>query len=150
MPPKISVKSKFNRTNQVHDAHAWAVSYVDMLTLLLCFFIIFFNADKSKLSSIRKIQAKIFDGKSSGSGSGTTANAGKGAGTGNGAAGAGVGSGNAGAGNGSAGTIAGAGTGLGAGAGVGNGGEVIATPKIKAIVQRVEQLKNFYSKKVRN
>lgn len=35
------------RSRRPHgDAHAWAVSYVDMLTLLLCFFIIFFSMKK--------------------------------------------------------------------------------------------------------
>ncbi|HXH76834.1 MAG TPA: flagellar motor protein MotB [Bacteriovoracaceae bacterium] len=35
------------RSHRPHaDTHSWAVSYVDLLTLLLCFFIIFFSMDK--------------------------------------------------------------------------------------------------------
>lgn len=40
---------KLSRKRQIkHSGESWAVSYVDMLTLLLCFFIIFFSFDKSK------------------------------------------------------------------------------------------------------
>ncbi len=36
------------RRKKVHNEGSWAVSYVDMLTLLLCFFIIFYNNSKGK------------------------------------------------------------------------------------------------------
>jgi flagellar motor protein MotB len=36
------------RAEDFQDDHAWAVSYVDLLTLLLSFFIIFFSVDKGK------------------------------------------------------------------------------------------------------
>jgi chemotaxis protein MotB len=36
------------RRKKVHSEGSWAVSYVDMLTLLLCFFIIFYNNSKGK------------------------------------------------------------------------------------------------------
>ena len=36
------------RRKKVHSEGSWAVSYVDMLTLLLCFFIIFYNNAKGK------------------------------------------------------------------------------------------------------
>lgn len=44
-------RSPFDRrTRRAHsDSHAWAVSYVDMLTLLLCFFIIFFSLKKDNV-----------------------------------------------------------------------------------------------------
>jgi len=41
-------KSKPSRAHAGHGEASWAVSYVDMLTLLLCFFIIFFNAGQLK------------------------------------------------------------------------------------------------------
>lgn len=44
-----------------HGEGSWAVSYVDMLTLLLCFFIIFFSSDRVKVSgsTLKKIEAKF-------------------------------------------------------------------------------------------
>lgn len=53
------------RSRRPHgDAHAWAVSYVDMLTLLLCFFIIFFSMKKEQTHTPFLDQiVKAFDGK---------------------------------------------------------------------------------------
>ncbi|MBC7691203.1 MAG: OmpA family protein [Methylotenera sp.] len=69
---------------------SWAVSYVDMLTLLLCFFIIFYNtnAEKVKPQEASALQKIILDlGKpeiQAGKGSGTGVGVGVGTGTGTG------------------------------------------------------------------
>ncbi len=42
-----------------HSEGSWAVSYVDMLTLLLCFFIIFYNNNQSKGKSEETLLQKI-------------------------------------------------------------------------------------------
>ncbi len=90
--------NKFARKTKRHggDHSSWAVSYVDMLTLLLCFFIIFFSFDKTpkvkkELSVLDKISS-YFDpnankgttGVGYGPGNGGGAGLGEGKGTGSG------------------------------------------------------------------
>jgi len=72
---------KTGRRQKQHSEGSWAVSYVDMLTLLLCFFIIFYNDSQSKGSEENILQKIAFDL------SGKQASTGSGAGTGNGGGG---------------------------------------------------------------
>lgn len=72
---------KTGRRQKQHSEGSWAVSYVDMLTLLLCFFIIFYNDSQSKGSEENILQKIAFDL------SGKQASTGSGAGAGNGGGG---------------------------------------------------------------
>lgn len=97
------------RRQKQHSEGSWAVSYVDMLTLLLCFFIIFYN-DSQNHGEENLLQRIAFDlsGKPTGSGDGS------GTGTGHGTGG--IGSVVSGIGN-----TQNKGTGAGAGSGPGTG-----------------------------
>jgi chemotaxis protein MotB len=64
LPPRAGLR-RFHRPKKVSgDSGSWAVSYVDLLTLLLCFFIVFFNADKINAKSIvlTDVEQKLKDG----------------------------------------------------------------------------------------
>jgi chemotaxis protein MotB len=57
MQPKRYKRHQRGMGQGTHQGEgSWAVSYVDMLTLLLCFFIIFFSTDKNK-SAPKTLQA---------------------------------------------------------------------------------------------
>ena len=94
----MSLRRKVRRGHHQNSEGSWAVSYVDMLTLLLSFFIIFYSNTQNKdadenLTPLQKI-ALDMSGKSGAPGTGT------GTGTGNGTeTGTGTGSGIAGVGN---------------------------------------------------
>jgi chemotaxis protein MotB len=95
------------KRHKVNHEGSWAVSYVDMLTLLLCFFIIFFNSkaivpEEDVFKKV--IRSMTTTGKDAGSFSETTAGKGP-----TGTAGTGTGTGT------------GVGTGTGTGSGVGTG-----------------------------
>lgn len=149
-------RTRGSRHGGGHGESNWAVSYVDMLTLLLCFFIIFFSSEKIKVSgtALKKIEAKFQSREPSSvqagaeNSAGTTAGSGSG-GRGRGAAGSGLG---AGAG------MGGVGTGNGSGAWSYMGGDTPATggagsgtslgiPKIAAISKQIDERSNWFSNK---
>ena len=83
------------RHRAINHEGSWAVSYVDMLTLLLCFFIIFFNAKhitpddeptalKKVIQSLQVYNATTASVVGSGVGSGNSSSASSGLGVGNG------------------------------------------------------------------
>jgi chemotaxis protein MotB len=83
------------RRRKTNSEGSWAVSYVDMLTLLLCFFIIFYNAksfEESQKSNLSPFQKIIYDLQNKKAGGGGTITKSDGIGTGDGV-GPGVGSG---------------------------------------------------------
>lgn len=129
------------RSQASHGEANWAVSYVDMLTLLLCFFIIFFSSEKIRVSgsALKKIEAK-FDSREPASVIGAGTGAGSGAGAGNGA-GSGTGSG---AGNGNAWSYYGGNVPATGGAG---NGTSLGTPKISAIAGQIDERANWISNK---
>jgi len=82
----MSLKRKVRRGHHQNSEGSWAVSYVDMLTLLLSFFIIFYSNTQNKdadenLTPLQKI-ALDMSGKSGAPGAGPGAGPGNGAGTG--------------------------------------------------------------------
>ena len=104
----MSLKKKPRRGNHQSEG-SWAVSYVDMLTLLLCFFIIFYNNEKNRDDGMTPMQ-KIAMDLSGRKPSSLEAAAGPGAGPGNGT-----------------GNIGGTGAGPGTGSGVGGDGNQFGT-----------------------
>ena len=139
-PPNQGPQGRLWRTEHIVEAEAvseesngWAISYSDLLMVLMSFFIIFFSYQEEKPQDLLSDLAISFNGKQGfkqekSQDSDKRAGAGEGAGTGMGAGagtGAGAGSG-AGAG---AGAVAGAGTGTGTGTGTGPGAMPLPEPK---------------------
>ncbi|MEN9723320.1 MAG: hypothetical protein RJB38_1306 [Pseudomonadota bacterium] len=48
-----------DHTDEVDSEGSWAISYGDMVTLLLCFFILFFNVNQKSSEKTQKIQAAL-------------------------------------------------------------------------------------------
>jgi chemotaxis protein MotB len=128
------LKRKQRRTAK-HSEGSWAVSYVDMLTLLLCFFIIFYNNNQhGEENLLQKIAFDLSGKTAKGDGTGT--------GTGNGTGGIGNtigtkagGTGNTGAGNG---TGTDFGVNLWGKATSGATGNVMVTPEDLALLELIK------------